>query len=79
MGTFFESYILSFLSIVNKNNDTIELNFVTIDVNLECHQLHTCAFIKEILTKVFHDLGGKYYKNTQSKELAVLSIDQESA
>lgn len=74
MGIFFESYIFLFFFIVNKNNDIIELNFVIIDVNLECrkedneinqycYQFYICVFIKEILIKVFYDFGGKYYKN----------------
>lgn len=74
MGIFFESFIFLFFFIVNKNNDIIELNFVIIDVNLECrkedneinqycYQFYICVFIKEILIKVFYDFGGKYYKN----------------
>lgn len=70
MGIFFESYIFLFFFIVNKNNDIIELNFVIIDVNLECrkedneiNQYCYQFFIKDILIKVFYDFGGKYYKN----------------
>lgn len=74
MGIFFESFIFLFFFIVNKNNDIMELNFVIIDVNLECrkedneinqycYQFYICVFIKEILIKVFYDFGGKYYKN----------------
>lgn len=74
MGIFFESFIFLFFFIVNKNNYIIELNFVIIDVNLECrkedneinqycYQFYICVFIKEILIKVFYDFGGKYYKN----------------
>lgn len=70
MGIFFESYIFLFFFIVNKNNYIIELNFVIIDVNLECrkedneiNQYCYQFFIKDILIKVFYDFGGKYYKN----------------
>lgn len=34
-----QGYIyFSFFSIMNKNNDTVELSCVTIDVNWECHK-----------------------------------------